>query len=92
MARTKPKLPTAARRDINMSANVEQEGSSPDGILRISSATNVLFTSRDSSPSPEVVHLEDMNWKRSNDPVELDAPPITMSLAYQAHVNGLVAF
>jgi hypothetical protein len=58
----------------------------------LSSATNVLSTSRDRSPSPKVVPFEDMDWKRSNNPVELDAPPITMTAANQAHVHGLVAF
>lgn len=79
MARTK--LPTAARRDINMSANVEEEQSSPDGILKILSATNVLSSFRVRSPSPKVVHFEDMNWKGSNNPVKLDAPPIATTVA-----------
>ena len=75
MARTKPILPTAARRDINTSSIVEEEASLPDGVLEISSASNVLSS-----------------FRRSNDPVVLDAPPITMSVADQAHVHGLVAF
>jgi hypothetical protein len=33
MAKTKLKLPTAARRNINTSANVEEEESLPEGIL-----------------------------------------------------------
>jgi hypothetical protein len=38
------------------------------------------------------VFVEDLNLTRSNDPVELDAPPIMMTLADQDHVKGLVAF
>ena len=74
MVRTKPILPTAARRNINTSSTVEEEPSLPDGILEISSASNVLSS-----------------FRRSYDPVVLDAPPITMSVADQAHVDGLVA-
>jgi hypothetical protein len=33
-----------------------------------------------------------LNLTRSNDPVELDAPPITMTVADQDHIKGLVAF
>jgi hypothetical protein len=36
--------------------------------------------------------VEDLNLTRSNDLVELDAPPITMTVADQDHVKGLVAF
>jgi hypothetical protein len=36
--------------------------------------------------------VEDLNLTRSNDPVELDAPPITMMVADQDHIKGLVAF
>jgi hypothetical protein len=49
-------------------------------------------SSRDRSPFPEEVFVEDLNLTRSNDLVELDAPPITMTLADQDHVKGLVAF
>ncbi len=92
MARTKPKLPMAARRDINTSGIVEEEGSSSDAVGEISSFSPVLSSSEDRSLSPEAVHQDDLNWTRSNNPVDLDAPTITMTLADQAHVNGLVAF
>jgi hypothetical protein len=36
--------------------------------------------------------VEDLNLTRSNSPVELDAPPITMTVADQDHIKGLVAF
>jgi hypothetical protein len=32
-----------------------------------------------------------MNWKRSNGPVDLDALSIKMTVADQAHINGLVS-
>jgi hypothetical protein len=34
--------------------------------------------------------VEDLNLTRSNDPVELDAPPITMTVADQDHIKGLI--
>jgi hypothetical protein len=49
-------------------------------------------SSIDRSPFPEEVFVEDLNLTRSNDLVQLDAPPITMTLADQDHVKGLVAF
>jgi hypothetical protein len=42
----------------------------------------------------EIGHLHPrkfMKWTRSNNPAELDAPPITMTVANQDHLNGLVA-
>ncbi len=92
MARTKPKLPMAVRHDINTSGIVEEEGSSFGAVDAISSFSTVLSSSEDRSPSPEEVHRDDLNWTRSNNPVDLDAPTITMTLANQAHVNGLVPF
>jgi hypothetical protein len=92
MARTRPKLPTAARRDINTSGIVEEGRSSPHCLDENSSASNVSSSSRDRSPSPEEMFGEDLNLTRSNNPVELDAPPITMTVADQDHVKGLVAF
>jgi hypothetical protein len=92
MARTRPKLPTAARRDINTSGIVEEGLSSPDYPDENSLASNVSSSSRDRSPSPEAVFVEDLNLTRSNDPVEFDAPPITMMVADQDHIKGLVAF
>jgi hypothetical protein len=65
MARTKPKLPTAARRDINKSGIVEEGRSSPDCLDENSSASNVSSSSRDRSPSPEEVLVEDLNLTRS---------------------------
>jgi hypothetical protein len=85
-------LPTAAGRDINMSGIVEEGLSSPDCLDENSSSSNVSSSSRDMSPSPEEVFVEDLNLTRSNDLVELDAPPITMAVADQDHVKGLVAF
>jgi hypothetical protein len=92
MARTKPKLPTAARHDTNKSGIVEEGRSSPDCLDANSSSSNVSSSSRDRSPSPEEVFVEDFNLTRSNDPVELDAPPITMTVADQDQVKRLVAF
>ena len=92
MARSQSKLPTASRRDSNTSTNVEEQVSSPVGIFKISSATNVLPSSSDRSSSPEEVDAESLNWTRSNDPAELDAPPIKMTMPDQAHVDGLVEF
>jgi hypothetical protein len=92
MARRKPKLPTAARRDINTSGIVEEGRSSPDRLDENSSPSNVSSSSRDRSPSSEEVFVEDLNVTRSNDPIELDAPPILMTVADQDHVKGLVAF
>jgi hypothetical protein len=68
MARTRPKLPTAARRDMNTSGIVEEGRSSPDCLDENSSASNVSSSSRDRSPSPEEVFVEDLNLTRSNDP------------------------
>ncbi len=81
MARTRPKLPTAARRDMNTSGIVEEGRSSPDCLDENLSASNVSSSSRDRSPSPEEVFVEDLNLTRSNNPVELDPPPITMTVA-----------
>jgi hypothetical protein len=92
MARTKPELPTAVRRDMNTSGIVEEGRSSPECLDESSSASNVPSSSRDRSPSPEEVFVEDLNLTRSNDPVELEAPPITMTVADQDHVKGMVAF
>jgi hypothetical protein len=83
MGRNNPKLPTAATRDIIMSSNVGDKQSLPSGILE---------SSMNRSPSPKVVELEDIESTRSNNPVELSAPKIMMTLANQAKVNGLVAF
>ena len=91
MERKKPKLPTAARRDMNTPGTSDNELPLPDGILKISVATNFLASFRDRSPSPEVVHFNDIEWRRSNNPVELDAPTITMTAADQAHLNRSVA-
>jgi hypothetical protein len=91
-ASTKPKLPTAVSRDINTSGIVEEGRSSPDCLDENSSSSNVSSSSRDRSPSPEEVFVEDLNLTRSNNPVELDAPLITMTVADQDHVKGLVAF
>jgi hypothetical protein len=91
MARTRPKLPTAARRDINTSGIVEEGCSSPDCLDENSSASNVSSSSRDRSPSPEEF-VEDLNLTRFNNPVEVDAPPITMTVADQDHIKGLEAF
>jgi hypothetical protein len=87
MARTRQKLPMAARRDMNMSGIVEKGHSSPDCPDDNSLASNVS-SSRDRSPSPEEVFVEDLNLTSSNDPVELDAPTV----ADQDHIKGLVAF
>jgi hypothetical protein len=92
MARTRPKLPTAVRRDINTSGIVAEGRSSPDCPDENSLASNVSSSSRDRSPSPEEVFVEDLILTRSNDLVELDAPPITMTVADQDHIKGLVAF
>ena len=92
MARSQSKLPTASRRDSNTSTNVEEQVSSPVGIFKISSATNVLPSSSDRSSSPEEVDAESLNWTTSNDPAELDAPPIKMTTHDRAHVEGLVEF
>jgi hypothetical protein len=74
MARTRPKLPTAARRNINTSGIAEEGRSSPDCLDEKSSASNVSSSSsRDRSPSPEEVFVEDLNLTRSNDLVKLDA-------------------
>jgi hypothetical protein len=54
--------------------------------------SNVSSSSRDRSPSLEEVFVEDLNLTRSNNPVELDAPPITMTVADQEHIKELVAF
>jgi hypothetical protein len=59
-----------------MSGIVEEERSSPDCLDENSSASNVSSSSRDRSPSPEEVFVEDLHLTRSNDPVEIDAPPI----------------
>jgi hypothetical protein len=92
MARTRQKLTTAARRDINTSGIVEEGRSSPDCPDENLLSSNVSSSSRDRSPSPEEVFVEDLNLTRSNDPVELDGPPITMTVADQDHIKGLVAF
>jgi hypothetical protein len=92
MARTEPKLPTAARRDIYTSGIVEEGRSSPDCLDENSSASTVSSSSRDRSPSPEEVFVEDLNLTRSNDPVELEVRPITMTVADQDHVKRMVAF
>jgi hypothetical protein len=47
MARTRPKLPTAARRDINTSGIVEEGRSSPDCLDENSSTSNVSSSSRE---------------------------------------------
>jgi hypothetical protein len=92
MERSKPKLPSAARRDINTSDNVvEEEQSLSNGIIEMSSATNALCSSRVRSPSPKVVNYKDMNWKRSNNLAELDVLPIKMTVAGLDHLKGLVA-
>jgi hypothetical protein len=88
MARTRQKLPTAARRDINTSGIVEEGRSSPDCPDENLLASNVSSSSRDMSPSAEEVFVEDLNLTRSNGPVELDA----MTVANQDHIKGLVAF
>ncbi len=77
---------------MNTSGIVEEGRSSPDCLDENSLASNVSSSSRDRSPSPEEVFVEDLNLTRSNDPVELDAPPITMTVADQDHIKGLVAF
>jgi hypothetical protein len=92
MVRTRQKLPTAARHDINTSGIVEEGRSSPDCLDKNALASNVSSSSRDRSPSPEEGFLEDLNLTRSNNPVELDGPPITMKVADQDHIKGLVAF
>jgi hypothetical protein len=69
--------------NINTSGIVEEEQSSPDCLDENSSSSNVSSSSRDRSPSPEEVFVEELNLTRSNDPVELDAPPITMTVADQ---------
>jgi hypothetical protein len=92
MVRTRQKLPTAARHDINTSGIVEEGRSSPDCLDKNALASNVSSSSRDRSPSPEEVFVEDLNLTRSNNPVELDGPPITMKVADQDHIKGLVAF
>ena len=90
MPRKTPKLSTAARHDINTSDNVYEEQPLPEGIIIVSLATTVLSSSRVRSPSPEVVDYKDIKWKRSNDPADLDALPIKMSVADQAYINGLI--
>jgi hypothetical protein len=55
MARTRSKLPTADRRNINTSGIVEEGCSSPDCLDENSLASNVSSSSRDRSPSPEEV-------------------------------------
>jgi hypothetical protein len=92
MARTRQKLTMTARRDINTSGIVEEGCSSPECLDENSLASNVSSSSRDRSPSQEEVFVEDLNLTRSNDPVELDARPITMTVADQDHIKGLVAF
>jgi hypothetical protein len=76
---------------MNTLGIVEEGRSSPD-CLDNSSASNVSSSSSDRSPSPEEVFVEDFNLTRLNNPVELDAPPITMTVADQDHIKGLVAF
>jgi hypothetical protein len=55
MARTRPKLPTAARRNTNMSGIVEEGRSSPECLDENLLASNVSSSTRDRSPSPEEV-------------------------------------
>jgi hypothetical protein len=59
---------------------------------------NTSSTVEEEPPSPDGV-LESSSasnvlssFRRAYDPVVLDAPPITMSVADQAHVHGLVTF
>jgi hypothetical protein len=92
MAKTRQKLPTAAMRNINTSGIVEEGQSSPDCLDENSLASNVSSSSRDRSTSPEEVFVEDLNLTRSSDLVELDGPPITMTVADQDYIKGLVAF
>jgi hypothetical protein len=77
---------------MNTSGIVEGGRSSTDCLDENSSVSNVSSSSRDRSPSPEEVFVEDLNLTRSNNPVEFDAPPITMTVADQDHIKGLVAF
>jgi hypothetical protein len=77
---------------MNTSGIVEKGRSSPECLDENSLASNVSSSTRDRSPSPEEVFVEDLNLTKSNDPVELDALPITMTVADQDHIKGLVAF
>jgi hypothetical protein len=77
---------------MNTSGIVEEGRSSPDCPDENPLASNVSSSSRDRPPSPEEVFVEDLNLTRSNNPVELDAPRITMTVDDQDHIKGLVAF
>jgi hypothetical protein len=94
MARTKPKLPTAARRNINDTSGIVEEGrSSPDCLDENALSSNVSSSSRDRSFSPGEVftyHGDDKVMSRKGTENKYDAPFSGPHKILKVNTNGTV--